>query len=182
MRPKTFKVQAIILKRINFSEADRILTAYSKQYGKLSLIAKGVRKVKSRKAPSLELFNLVDIYSARGKNLDIITETQLLNSFNSFKKDLAKISLAYEFCELTDRFLQDNQKNTRVFEVLKQSLERLNKENSNLKALEKEFKIELLKNTGFGLPQSLDIKDLNNHLENIMEKKLNSSSFLKSIS
>ena len=60
--------QAIILKRINFGEADRILTAITPEYGKISILAKGVRRSKSKLAGGLELFSVTDIGFINGKS------------------------------------------------------------------------------------------------------------------
>ena len=60
---RTYKTEGIILKRINFGEADRILTSYTKHFGKISLLAKGVRKITSRKGGNIELFNQTVLFS-----------------------------------------------------------------------------------------------------------------------
>lgn len=87
---RTYKTEGIILKRINLGEADKIITLYSRHYGKIRCIAKGIRNITSRKGGNLELFNRVAIFLAKGKNLDIITEVQLLDSFSGFRQDLKK--------------------------------------------------------------------------------------------
>jgi len=78
---RSYKTEGIVLKRINYGEADRILTIYTKRHGKIRAIAKGVRKLTSRKAGSLELFNNVVLFLVKGKNLDIITEAQTVDLF-----------------------------------------------------------------------------------------------------
>ncbi|KKR32290.1 MAG: repair protein RecO protein, partial [Candidatus Gottesmanbacteria bacterium GW2011_GWC2_39_8] len=85
---RTYKTEGIILRRINFGEADRLITIFSKHYGKQKVLGKGVRKIKSRRAPHLELFNRSVIFLHRGKNFDIITEAQTINSFSDLRKDL----------------------------------------------------------------------------------------------
>ncbi len=95
MRPKRYSTEGVVLLRRNFSEADRIINIYSKHYGKISVIAKSVRKIKSKKRGSLEVFSHIKFSAARGKNLDIITEVETINSFESIRKDLSKVAVAY---------------------------------------------------------------------------------------
>lgn len=181
MRSKTYKTQGIVIKRINFSEADKILTIFTNNYGKIRCLAKGIRKLTSRKAASLELFTLSAVFLAKGKNLDIITETKIINSFSAFRKDLKKVALAYKFCELTDRLTADNQSNRLLFSLLKHSLLELCGPKVNTPALAFNFKKKLLQATGFGLPKKMSNKNLDDFLEKIIEKKINTNNLLKTL-
>ena len=115
---KTYKTEGIILKRSDFGEADRLLAIFTKHYGKTRVIAKGVRRTTSKKGPSLELFNHVQIFVARGKNLDIITEAEVISSFSGFRKNLKKVALAYQACELVDKLTAERAENREVFNLL----------------------------------------------------------------
>lgn len=75
------KVEGIILKRRNLGEADRILTVFSKNLGKISVLAKGVRRITSRRAGNVELLNRVSMYLHRAKSFLILTEAISLNTF-----------------------------------------------------------------------------------------------------
>jgi len=172
VRLRTYQTEGIIIKRFNFGEADKILTIFSKHYGKIRALAKGVRKLTSRKAASLELFNLAVIFLVKGKNLDIITEAKIIDSFSSWRKDLKKIAFAYQFCELVDRLTADNQSNRRIFTLLKQSLFALTKKEIDREKLSLNFKKQLLRTTGFGLPDKITNRVLDNHIEKIIEKKV----------
>ena len=76
--------------RQNYSEADRILKLFTKHYGKVSIIAKGVRKPKSRKRGSLEVFGHIKFAASRGKNLDLMTEVEIIDSFELVRKSLKR--------------------------------------------------------------------------------------------
>lgn len=172
----TYKTEGIIIKRKNFGEADRILTIFSKNYGKISAIAKGVRKINSRRAPHLELFNQVSLLLSKGKNLDVITETQLITSFSNLKKDLKKVGLAFEACELVDQVTREGPTQEQVFNLLRMCLNDLNHLNS--KGIEKvidNFERQLLVILGF-LPKNevLSKIELSGFVEKIIEKKLKS--------
>lgn len=169
---RTYKTEGIVLKRVNLGEADRILTIYTKHYGKIRALAKGVRKLTSRKGGNVELFNHLVLFLVKGRDLDIISEVQLLNSFRSWRKDLNKIGLAYYFCELVDKLTPEGQADKAVFELLRESLGRIDKETPSelIRSLEE----ELLKELGFGiLPQLQESQEsLRDYIEEIIEKKI----------
>ena len=178
----SFKTEGIILKRTNYGEADRILTIYTHHHGKIRAIAKGVRKIQSRKAGSLELFNHTTLFLIKGKNLDLVTETQPINLFKSWRKNLIKVGIAYYLCELVDKLTPDNQPNEAVFELLKKNLRQIGQKSN--KVLVREFEEELLHELGFGVPQILKQTQgsLKSYIESIIEKKLNSPKILKQLS
>lgn len=169
---RVYRVEGIVLKGVNFGEADKIITVFTKQYGKLNFIAKGIRKITSRKGGNLDLFNLVTLSLAKGKNLDIATEVQTINTFLKFKKDIKKVDLAFQFCQLVYCLTAFNQENWQTFELLKNAFSSLVQEQINLSQLNFSFKVNILKITGFGLPAIINEASLNSHLENIMEKKV----------
>lgn len=178
----TYKTQGVILKRFNYGEADKILTILSLHYGKIHCLAKGIRKLTSRKSGCLELFNLVTIFVVKGKNLDLITEVSIVNPFLNWRKNLNKVALAFQFCELCDRLTADNQENKLVFDLLTQSLENLGNKKINVDRLTIDFKKQVLKLTGFGLPAICNNnKNLDVFIEKIIEKKINSNLLLKSL-
>ena len=173
-----YKTVGIILKRINFSEADKILTIFTKHYGKIKVIAKGIRKITSKKAGILELFNHCKLVLAKGKDLDIITEAQVINSFSSWRKNLSKVGVAWYFCELVDKLTAEGQANKDVFELLKNYLENLSqKDNSQFI---RSFEEHLLNQLGFGIPLSWRRwqGSLKTYIESIAEKEIQTPKML----
>ena len=186
---RTYKTEGIIIRRINFGEADRILTIFTKHYGKIKAIAKGVRRIKSRRAPHLELFNQTLLFLNKGRNLDIISEAQLINSFSNLRKDLKKVALAFKLCELIDQLTREGQSQKNVFNLFKACLNdlnlpavvgHLNKEEGG--GVVKNFEIELLQALGF-LPKgkSLEKIEVECYIEKIIEKELKSKKFLENL-
>lgn len=169
---KNYKTEGIILKRFNYSEADRIITIFTKHYGKIKCLAKGIRRLTSRKRGNLELFNLTKLFLIKGKNLDLLAEAQTIDYFSNFRQDLRKVAAAYQLSGLIDAITRENQNSRDIFELLKFSLEKLNKIEGDISSLILNFKINLLKYTGFGLPTITEEKFLNYHLENIIQRKV----------
>jgi DNA repair protein RecO (recombination protein O) len=178
---RTYKTEGVVLKRINLGETDRILTIYTKHYGKLRAVAKGVRKVTSRKAPHLEPFSHSLFFLARGKNLDIISEAQTVNLFSSWRDNLIKVGVAYYFCELIDKLTPDEQTNQVVFYLLKDALEKINE--GSLKSQVRQFEEELLDELGFGVPREFKSQSgsLKDYIETITEREINSPKIIRSL-
>ena len=147
-RERLYKTEAVILKRTDFGEADRLLTVYTPDYGKLRLIAKGIRKPTSRKAGHLELFNHARLLVAKGRELDIVTQAETVNAFRALREDLVRTSYAHYVAELLDKFTAERDKNRALFNLLLETLTRLCEESELDKAV-RYYEIHLLTLAGY---------------------------------
>lgn len=127
----TYKLDAIILKRINFGEADRLVTAFSKEHGKVKFIAKGSRKTKSKLAGSIEPFCRCDLLLARGRNLDLLTGATVIRNYLDDDYDLNKIKFASFVAEILDKLSGDLVENVEVFELVDSVLSSITEIDSN---------------------------------------------------
>lgn len=98
-----YTVNALVIHRTNLGESDRILTLFTKEEGKLAVVAKGSRKPTSKFCGASELFTLSRQLLATGKTLDILNQCEILNTFPSLRFDLDRLARATYFCELLDR-------------------------------------------------------------------------------
>jgi DNA repair protein RecO (recombination protein O) len=104
---KQIETEAIILKRLNFGEADRILTVLTPQNGKISLIAKGVRKSKSKLAGGLELFSITEVSYIDGKSeIKTIVSTRLKTHFKLIVSDVSRTMIGYDFMKIVDFYTE----------------------------------------------------------------------------
>lgn len=165
---RSYKTEGIIIKRVNFGEADRILTIFTKHYGRIKAIAKGVRRIVSRKAGNLELFNQVILFLSMGKNWDIITDVEVVNNFAKQRQELDWVGQAFQIAEVVDKLTAEREENRRVFKLLKNALGNLDKE------VVVQFEIDLLGELGFGTPKDKSEKSVVHFIENIIEKRLKS--------
>ena len=196
-----FRTEGVVLKRNNFGEADRIVTIYTRDYGKISAIAKGVRRPRSKKAGHVELGNWCKIFVARGKNIDLLTEVELKCAFGIANFSVEKANRIYHLLELVESLTPEHQKNPQVFILLVQFLKMLSKpgppreagggKDEDFSLLSSVFKIKLLSTLGFFSSQSLKdsrTKDIFKTLEledfeTIKEEiNLSPSSYLKLLS
>lgn len=181
MRERSYKTEAIILARRNVGEADRILTVFSKYHGKLRVVAKGVRRLTSRKRGSLELFNRVVIFLAKGKSLDIITEAETKDNFNQWRGDLLRVGIAYHLAEVVSKLTREGQEHKKVYELLHNAYSEL--ENIDFWALYNfitNFKKQVLGDLGFW-GHGKEMGDVDFYIEELIQSKLRTRRFLKSL-
>ncbi len=115
---RLYNTKAVVLKKKELGEADSILTLYTPHRGKLRAVAKGVRRPKSKLGGHVELLTYSDMLLARSKNLDIITQSQNIESFLPLRDDLFRTSQALYVVELVERFTVEGQENYPLFILL----------------------------------------------------------------
>ena len=125
MRSHVYRTEAIVLRRSEFGEADRILTLYTPRFGKRRVIAKGVRKTTSRLAGHIELFTRVNLMLAEGRNLDILTQAEIVAPYRALRLDLERISYAYYVAELLDKLTSDEEGQSPAYNLLANTLDAL---------------------------------------------------------
>lgn len=142
-----YKTLGIVVKRMNYGEADRILTIFTERFGKIKAIAKGVRKISSKMAGSLEPFALVNLQLYQGKNLYIVTGATIKQEFGVVDCTLKKTSHCFYLGELIDKFTEENQKNPEIFNLLVDVLWLLRDEESCFWL--RVFELKLIRLSGF---------------------------------
>ena len=201
---RSFKIEGIILKRRNLGEADQILTVFSLQKGKISVLGKGVRRITSRRSGNVELLNRVSMYLHQAKTFLILTEASSLDTFQKIKNDLTLSTYAYHVIELIDKLTAENQENRILYEYLIQVLKRLERKPRQI--LIRAFEVKILVYLGFitfeeellkkletyswdeiekiqvSEKQAMELERvLRYHLERVIEGQLKSRRFLKKI-
>jgi DNA repair protein RecO (recombination protein O) len=176
----SYKLEGIIIKRKNFGEADRILTVFTKNRGKISIVAKGVRKISSRRGAHVELLNqsIIGIYEGK---MPILTEAEAINHYSGLKNDLKKAGYAFYICELVDGLLAEHQENRAIYSLLEQTLYDL-EIIKNPRPLIKRFEEEMLILLGFWPRERVFLEDTDSFIENIMEKKIKTKRILFDLS
>lgn len=147
-RLRTYKTEAVVLKQTPLGEADRILTLYTPDLGKVRAVAKGVRRTKSRLAGHLELLNQVSVSLSHGRNLETVNEAEVIQSFRGFREDLQRVSKAIYIAELVDGFSIEGSGNYPLYCLLLESLDWLGRcQNPDL--LLRYFEMRMLDYSGY---------------------------------
>lgn len=153
---KMLAAQAIILRRIDYGEVDRIVTFLTPEYGKIHVIAKGVRKSKSKLAGGIELFSVSDIHFIKGKSgMGTLTSTRLIRHYGGIVKDLARTDCAYTMLKRVDKIIEDDT-GQEYFDVLHESLAALDNPAIRPELTEASFVMRILSLLGYMPDFSVD--------------------------
>ena len=123
----TYRDAAVVLRKLDYGEADRIYTLLTREHGKVGAIARGVRRVASRLAPALELFSVVDVQLARGRSLDVVTQVVRLPG-PRIDADVERTAHAGLIAELADRVSEERHPVEGLFELTVLALQELARE------------------------------------------------------
>jgi DNA repair protein RecO (recombination protein O) len=175
----SYRTEGIVIKRKDFQEADRILTVFTRYQGKINIVAKGVRRIKSRRSPHVELLNqsILNIYEAR---MPILTEAETIYHYSLIKNDLKRAGYAFYICELLDSLLAERQESREIYDLTQKTLLKLERE-EDIKILISKFQQELLISLGFWPRKQIAIEDSDAFIEEIIEKKIKTRRILNLI-
>ena len=124
-RPRVYKTEAIVLRTMELGEADRVLTVLTPRLGKLRVIAKGVRRPRSRIGGGLQPFSDVQLVLAVGRTFDVVTSSSLEDPHLGLRNDLHSTAAAWYLVELVDRFVEGAADSHDAFRLLAQALSAL---------------------------------------------------------
>ncbi|MBP8164292.1 MAG: DNA repair protein RecO [Anaerolineales bacterium] len=128
---RSFRASAVVVRHSDWGEADRLLVLYTREQGMIRAVAKGARKITSRKGGHLQPFTHVTIQLAQGRDLLIVTQVETVNAFLPLHDDLTKTGNAAYVVELLYRFSYEEEGgNPTLFRLLTETLDRVEKEES----------------------------------------------------
>lgn len=149
---RIYRTEAVVLRRRDLNEADRILTLYTPHYGKISVIAKGVRRSASKLRGHLELFTRAKVLLARGRNLDVLSGAETIEAHRGLRGDtvdgLERVGTAYYLAELLDRFTEEGLENRAIWDLLTGSLRALS-DGVNPAVVSRHYELRLLGYLGY---------------------------------
>ncbi len=153
---KIIRTKAIVLRRTNYGEADRIVNLLTPEYGKLSVMAKSVRREKSKLAGGIELFARCDVTVNTGKgDLGILTGARLEQFYKNILNDYDRLQFGYEVIKQISK-AADQLDEPAFFDLLDQALASLNDEEIDLKVVKAWFWLQLAILLGVGLNLATD--------------------------
>lgn len=121
-RTRAYATEAIVMRRDDYGEADRLVTLLTPDYGKLRVLAKGARKPTSRKAGHIELFTRTRLLLAKGRTFDLITQAELVETHRPLREEVQRGALAHYLCELADRFAPEGSDAAPLYDLLAEGL------------------------------------------------------------
>jgi DNA repair protein RecO (recombination protein O) len=146
--PRVTRTEAVVLRHRRLGDADRIVTLVTPARGKVDAVAKGTLRPKSRLAGHLEPLVHVEVLLAHGRNMDIVTQAQMIEGFTPVHADLDRLSTGMYLAELADRMTVEHAEAHDVYDLLLASLVRLSR-GDGTHLVSRTFELELLATTGF---------------------------------
>lgn len=170
-----------VIKRSNTQEADKYVTILTQNNGKIDVLAKGIRKLASKRAPQLELLNKIS-FQAIAKNPTarfVLTEVKLIKNYTALKTSLDQMRVLFTICELVSVLCPHGERQEKIFSLIDKTLDNLITQEYSF--VIQSFQINLLSALGYWDARHtfIDAADVQNFTESIMERKIKSSEFFK---
>lgn len=113
-----FRDRAVVLRSIRLGEADRIVSMMAEEHGKIRAVVKGVRKTKSRFGSRLEPITHVAVLCWKGRELDVVTQAEVIDHFRSIRESLERVGRATAMLEAVDQVAQEGHSSPRLYQML----------------------------------------------------------------
>lgn len=121
-----YRTQGFFIKKTDRGEDGQLFTVYTKDFGRVNVLGKAIRKTKSKLRSGAELFYLSEIEFIQGKTQKTLTDTILVEKFFGIRQDLKRLKIAREICGTLDNFVSKEEKDELVWRLLKESFQKLN--------------------------------------------------------
>lgn len=121
-----YRSHGFIFKKEDIGEANQLLSLYTKEFGRLKILGKGIRKISSKLRPAMELFYLSEIEFIEGKIYKTLTDAMALEKFKNFKKSLKKLSIAYKISDVLDNLIKEGERDIKIWNLILETFKNLN--------------------------------------------------------
>ncbi|UUV18751.1 DNA repair protein RecO [Fusobacteria bacterium ZRK30] len=130
---KLLKTDGIVIKKVDHSEADRALTLFTKNFGKININISGIRKSKKRHLNGADLFGISNFIFYKKDEYYILSSFELNETFFNLRKDLEKLNISFHILEILNSILVENETRTSLYKLLLNSFRFLDKNNKPTK-------------------------------------------------
>jgi DNA repair protein RecO (recombination protein O) len=144
-----YKEQGIVLRAIKLGEADKIVSILTQGSGKIRAVAKGVRRTNSKFGGRLEPLTHVSLLLYKGRNLDTITQAEIVTSFRTIRGNFGLIAAGETMLEAVDKVAEEYERNVRLFLLLLSGLRALEARPRDAAAVAESLLLKLLSQSGF---------------------------------
>ncbi len=142
------KTEGIVIKAINYGEGDKILTLYTRTHGKIAVMAKGVRKTKSRLNAVAQIFTYGEFVLYMGKQMGTLNQGDINIHFSDIHLDIEKTAYAAYIVELVDKMTDSNESNPFLFQQLLSALEQINA-GKDFEIISRIFEMKIFREAGY---------------------------------
>ena len=121
-----YQTEGFVLKKEDQAEADQLFTIFSKDFGKIKILGKAIRKITSKLRAGMELFYLSQIEFIQGKTYKILTEAMVIDKFKEMRENLERLNIAFKISEDLDNLLKGEEQDEKIWQLLLEVFEKLN--------------------------------------------------------
>jgi DNA repair protein RecO (recombination protein O) len=121
-----YRTQGIILKKKDLGETDQLFTIYTKDFGKIEILGKAIRKISSKLRSGADIFYLSNIEFIQGKTHKTLTDAILIEKFRNLRKSLKRLRIAYKISEVFDNLVKGQEPDQEIWHLLNETFEKLN--------------------------------------------------------
>lgn len=168
--PQTLKTNAFVLRKKNLPNQDVFISLFTEESGKLSLIAKGIKKITSKRQPHIQTGNLIEIIAQRRTDRFYLQDTKLVSVFFKIKADSEKMKHLYLALFIIDRLLPESQQDLQLYANLQEYIIALSEKETDRSRLF-EFMNRLMIHLGY-FDKPVDPDRLKTSIENLIHEKL----------
>jgi DNA repair protein RecO (recombination protein O) len=144
------KASGFIIRETDYQESGRIVALLSSQIGKISLLAKGARRLESRFGAALDLLNLIEVVFYEGRGLKLLKEAAIIKSYAGLKRDYERLEAALQAARSLNILLKEGQRDKRIYHLFAELLEEMERDEGSPALLLLGFKLKLIDLLGFG--------------------------------
>jgi len=175
-----YKTEGIILRAIDFGDLDRLLTIYTRGYGKIQVRAVSARKKESKLKGLISPYIRANFLLAKSKTIDILTDVEILDNYQYLRGRLVNLGLAFYFAELVDKLVWGSEFDENLWRLIERAFNALNQPRyaADLNKLKTAFEKKLLEFLGHGIEPK---KTALEAIQELIGEQINSQEFLRQI-
>lgn len=121
-----YRTQGLILEKADRQESDQFFTIYTRDFGKLEILGKAIRKIKSKLRSGIENFYLTEIEFIQGKTYKTLTDAILIDKFKNLREDLGRLKIAYQIADVFNNLVSGQEQDEKIWYLLINTFQKLN--------------------------------------------------------
>ena len=167
---RSFKTEAVVLKKKDLLNKDVLISLFTQDLGRLTIFAKGIKKITSRRSPHLQTGNLINVLVSHKNDHYYLQESELVSGFSELKKEEKKVKQLYTFLFVLDRLLPEQQKETKTYNLTKNFLIDLSKSVKS-DIITVKYLTDIMMQLGY-MDQKVSYPELKSLIEEIINEKI----------
>ncbi|MCB9812815.1 MAG: DNA repair protein RecO [Pseudomonadales bacterium] len=177
MKAKTFSTKGIVLRRANVGETDRIINILTQEFGKITCVAKGVRKIKSSKRAFLEPGNLINAFLVSTKSLPILTQASLIDDCSKMNHTLGSFRQLSQMLEIFEKLFVEQELEEETFNNILVLRTRISTSTATAKFIKDSFS-RIITDLGYQHPDESKYPNISDYVSALSDNKMKSFDYL----